>query len=286
MFKNLFSKKDYNSKTGFFKVESKTLIPINELEKGSINDCIEKIGFQTNHIYTVHSFNSEKISVLGFKTLTKNLEFVLAKNTQTKISFSDVSKVLKEIDWKSEYCSLNVEDILQEGIDNENLELNFVKSIIELTKEGRDLYKSEKFGLYLQFENEILKVFTSSEWENSSTKWLKDVNQQMVKSIVNEAKQFQRNEIEAMEEVNRQTKAMMNVPKTMKNEFLPLHQNENGNFNFHNLIVAHYTQDCNQEDFIFMNKGRFKKIDEKIFEVGKFKYEFDNNEKLINLYKK
>lgn len=286
MFKNLFSKKEYNSKTGFFEVEDKELIPIDELEKGSINDCIEKIGFPTNHIYTIHSFNSDKISVLGFKALTKSLKFVLAENPQTKISFSDVSKAVKGIDWEFEYSDLNVEDILQEGIDYENFDLNFVKSIIELTKEDEDLYKSEKFGLYLQFENGILKVFTSSEWENSSTKWFKDINPQMVKRMIKEAKQFQRNEIEAMEEVNRQTKALMNVPEAMKNEFLSLHENINGNYNFHNLVITHYTQDCKQEDFLFMNNGRYKKIDGNTFEAGKFKYEFDNNKELISVYEK
>lgn len=285
MFKNLFSKDEYSSKTGFFKVENKKLIPIDELEKGSINDCIEQIGFPTNHIYTIHSFDSDKISVLGFKTLTKELQFVLAEN-KSKISFSDVSKAIKGIDWDFEYSDLNIEDILQDGIDYENFDLNFVKSIMQLTKEDKDLYKSENLGLYLQFENGILKVFTSSEWENSSTKWLKDINQPMVKNMINEAKQFQRNEIEAMEEVNRQTKALMNVPEAMKNEFLSLHENSNGNFNFHNLVIAHYTQECNQDDFLFMNKGRFNKIDESIFEVGKFKYEFDNNRELIAVYEK
>ncbi|GAA3649851.1 hypothetical protein [Flavivirga jejuensis] len=286
MFNNLFSKKEYSSKTGFFKVENKKLIPIDELEKGSINDCIEKIGFPTNHIYTIHSFDSDKISVLGFKTLTKSLQFVLAKNPQTKISFSDVSIAVKGIDWEFEYSDLNIEDILKEGIDYENFDLNFVKSILNLTKEDRDLYKSEELGLYLLFENGILKVFTSSEWENSSTKWLKDINKKMFSSMVNEAKQFHRNEIEAMEEVNRQTKALMDVPKAMKNEFLTLHKNKNGNFNFYNLVIAHYTQDCNQNDFLFMNKGRLKKIDEQTFEIGKFKYEFDINKQLIGVNEK
>lgn len=285
MFKNLFSKKEYSSKTGFFKVEDKELIPINELEKGSINDCIEKLGFPTNHIYTIHSFDSDKISVLGFKTLTKSLEFVLAEN-KSKISFTDVSKAVKGIDWEFEYSDLNIEDILQEGVDYENFDLDFVKSILNLTKEDKDLYNSQKLGLYLQFENGILKAFTSSEWENSSTKWLKDINQPMVENMVREAKEFQRNEIEAMEEVNRQTKALMNVPEAMKNEYLSLHENKKGNFNFHNLVIAHYTQDCNQEDFLFMNKGRFKKVDERTFEVGKFKYEFGSNKELISVYEK
>lgn len=283
MFKNLFSNRQFSSKTGFFKIEGKELIPIDELEKGSINDCIEKIGFPTNHIYTIHSFNSNKISALGFKTLTKNPEFVLAEN-KCKISYSDVSKAIKGIDWDFEYSDLNVEDILQEGIDYENFDLHFVKSILDLTKEDKDLYKSQKLGLYLQFENGILIGFTSSEWENSSTKWLKDINQNMVENMVREAKKHQRNEIEAMQEVNNQTKALMNVPEAMKNEFLSLHKNEYGNYNFYNLVIAHYTQECNQDDFLFMNKGRYKKINDRTFGVGNFKYEFGNDKVLENVY--
>jgi len=283
MFKNLFSKKEYSSKTGFFKVEDKELIPIDELEKGSINNCIEKIGFPTNHIYTIHSFDSDKISVLGFITLTKSLVFVLAEN-KSKISFSDVSRAVEGIDWGHEYSDLNVEDILQEGIEYDNFDLDFVKSILDLAKKDKGLYKSQELGLYLQFEKGVLIAFTSSEWENSSTKWLKDLNHKMVKCMVIEAKQYQRNEIEAMQEVNNQTKALMNVPEAMKNEFLTLHKNENGNFNFYNLVIAHYTQDCNQVDFLFMNKGRYKKTDERTFKIGKFKYEFGKDKQLKIVY--
>lgn len=285
MFKNLFSKEEYSSKTGFFKVEGKKLIPIDELEKCSINDCIVKIGFPTNHIHTIHSFDSDKISVLGFKTLTKKLEFVLVEN-KSKISFSDVSKAVNSIDWKYEYSDLNVKDILQEGVDYENFDLDFVKSILELAKEDKDLYKSQKLGLYLQFQNGILVAFSSSEWENSTTKWLKGINQNMVESMVKEAKHYQRNEIEAMEEVNNQTKALMNVPDAMKNKFLTLHKNEKGNFNFYNLVIAHYTQDCTQDDFLFMNNGRYKKTDEQTFEVGNFQYEFGYDKLLKNVYRK
>lgn len=285
MFKNLFSKNEYSSKTGFFKVENKELIPIDELEKGSINDCIEKIGFATSHVYIISTFDSNKISVLGFKALTKKLVFVLAEN-KSKISFSDVTKAVSGVDWEFEYSDLNVEDILQDGIDYENFDLDFVQSILDLTKEDKDLYKSKKLGLYLQFDNGILSAFTSSEWENSSTKWLKRINQDMVDSMVKEAKQYQRNEIEAMHEVNNQTKALMNVPEAMKNEFLPLHENEKGNFNFYNLVITHYTQDCIQDDFLFMNRGRHKQIDERTFEVGNFQYEFKNDKQLKNVYGK
>lgn len=284
MFKKFFTKKDYNSKTGFFKVDNEELIAIDNLNICSINDCIETIGFPTNHIYTIHTSDSNKISCLGFTVLTKRLQYVLSENPQTKISYSDILKATKTIDWDFEYSDLNVEDIFQEGIELENFELDFVKSILDLTKEDKNLYKSDRFGLYLHFENDILKAFTSSEWENSSTKWLKDINQTMVENMIKEAKQYHRNEIEAMEEVNGQTKALMNIPEAMKNEFIPLHKNDRGNINFFNLLIAHYTQDCKQEEFIFMNKARFEKTDNKTYRVGNYKYEFDSNKELISVY--
>src|SRR5699024_10759339 len=153
------------------------------------------------------------------------------------------------IDWDFEYSILNVEDILQEGIEYENFNLSFVKSLLDLTKKDDYLYESKKYGLYLQFENEILKAFTSTDWGSLTTNWLKDINQERINNMIKEAKLLHRNEIEAMEEVNKQNNAFMKVPYAMKNEFLSLHKNKYGNFNFYNLVIAHYTQDCCQNEF-------------------------------------
>lgn len=108
----------------------------------------------------------------------------------------------------------------------------------------------------------------------------------MVGSMIKEAKLFHRNEIEAMEEVNKQNSAFMNVPYAMKNEFLSLHKNKNGNFNFYNLVIAHYTQDCHQDEFLFINKGRFEKIDEHTYTIGNFIYEFDEDKQLVSVDEK
>lgn len=39
-------------------------------------------------------------------------------------------------------------------------------------------------------------------------------------------------------------------------------------------------------EFVFMNKGRLQKIDERTFEVGNFRYEFDDNKQLIGVYER
>ena len=276
MFKYFFSNNQILSKTGFFKADKEKLIAINEIQgNGSINSCIESLGFATNQIRTVNTFSSNKTDCLGFKVLSKQLVFVLAKTKETKLSYSDVQKELNQIDWNYEYSSLNVEDILQDGINFENFDLTFLKSVIDLKEDEENIFTSEQFGLYLQFENGILKAFTSSGWDNSATKWLADINPVMIRKMTEEAREYQQNDMDTMDEVNRQSKSILGIPHAMKNEFIPLHSKNNGNINFYNLLITHYSNDCNIDDFIFMNKGRFRKINSNTIEVGHFIYNFN-----------
>ncbi len=288
MFKNIFESNESASKTGFFKVENDKLIGINEIPgNGSINSCIESLEFPTNHIRTVNTFSSDKIDCLGFKTLSRQLVFVLAKTRETKLSYSDVQKEIKQIDWKFEYSSLNIEDILQDGIDMENFDLKFLKSVVDLREDGENIYKSEQLGLYLQFENDILTSFTSTGWDNSATKWLADLNPLMIRKMTEEAKQYHQNDMDSMEEVNKQAKSLLGIPHAINNEFIPLHTKTNGNVNFYNLLVAHYTnQDYNIDEFLFMNKGRFRKINNNTIEVANFIYSFNSLGQLESVVKK
>ena len=286
MFNNIFGNNKKASKTCFFKCENETLTEINKIPgNGSINSCIESLGFPANHVRMVYPF-SDKISGLGFKSLSKQLVIVFTKSPETQISYSDVQKELNKIDWDFEYSSLNVEDILQEGIDLDNFDLNFLKSVIDLKEDDVNTFKSDKLGLYFQFKEGFLKAFTSTGWDNSATKWLNDLNPTMVKQMIEEANQYHTNDIDAMEEVNNQVNAILGIPQAISNEFIPLHSKKNGTINFYNLLITHYSKECNVDDFLFMNKGRFRKINENTIEVEKFIYSFNNNGNLESIIEK
>lgn len=243
---------------------------------GSINSCIESLGFPTNHIHNVFTFSSDKINCLGFITLSKKLLFVFAKTPETKLTYSDVQEEVKKIDWDFEYSSLNIEDILQDGVDTQNFDLEFLKSVVDLGEDGENIYKSEQLGLYLQFENDILTAFTSTGSDNSATKWLANLNPNMIRKMAEEAKQYHQNDMDSMEEVNKQAKSLLGIPDAVKNEFIPLHTKANGNVNYYNLLITHYaTQDCDIDEFIFMNIGRFRKINDNTIEVANFIYSFN-----------
>lgn len=229
MFGNFFSGKEYQSKTGVFKVIGDGLIEIEEIQgEGSINDYIVSIGYPINHIYTVFCFDSEHFETLCFTALTKELKLVFTKNKNLKITMSDVKKAIKSIDWKTEYSTLNIEDFLNEGIEYGNLSINFLQSISDLKQEDGNLYKSDKLGLYFQFNEEgVLEGFSSSGWDNISTKWLNSLNEEMVKEYKKEAAKYHDNEIDVMQEVNNQSNALLNIPQAMANEFISLHKNGN-----------------------------------------------------------
>ncbi|MFN3444127.1 MAG: hypothetical protein ACK44D_00175 [Bacteroidia bacterium] len=287
MLEFLFGDKARSSSTAFFKVINNTLIEIEKVSgNGSINSYIEGQGFQRNQIHVVYTFNADKVECLCFRSLSKDLVLVLAKDFKTKLSYSDVKKDVAKIDWKSEYNSLTVEDILQDGIETKNFDLNFMKSVLDLSEDSKNTYKSEQLGLYLRFENDILVAFTSEGWDNSATKWLTNINPTMVRKMTEEAEQYQENQMNIMEEVNQQANSILDTPNALKNEFIPLHIKSNGNINFFNLLITHYDKDCHIDDFLLMNKGRFRKINNYTIEVGYFIYTFSELGQLESCIKK
>lgn len=106
---NLFGKKTEVSKTGVYSVSGKKLTPLNELPKtGSYNEISESLGFPIFH--GIITFNSKKIEYIAFKRHTKEAIFVEAKDKTQSLSYSDISKIIQEIDWNFEWRQLDFED--------------------------------------------------------------------------------------------------------------------------------------------------------------------------------
>jgi hypothetical protein len=263
------------------------LVPIDEVAgNGTVNNCIEAFGYTDNQVHTIYTFDSSNISCIGFIIFTREPLFVLAESSEHEVSISDVNQVLENIDWSFEYSALNVEAILQNGVDVGNFDLEFLKSAIDLCQEDEGLFKSNSLGLYLQFQSNKLVAFSSSEWQNTSLKWLMDVNHELVSCIVSEAKRFQRNEFEAIQEANIQASSLLMIPDGVDNENISLHTKNNGNIHFYNLMVAHYGQECKKDEFLFMNKGRLNKISNSVYEVNNLVYSFNTSDELIEVSKK
>lgn len=282
MFKNFFKKEPQN-KTGIYHFQNEKLVELDEVPgNGSINSVIQEIGFDPSQLHTVITYESDKIDVIGFKVFTSQLVFAISKDKK-KLNQADIVNETNKIDWEFEYSSSTISDILDEGISNKAFTLDFLSSVLKLEKDSEEIFHATEIDLYLEFENNILKSFASSNWLNDASKWLKGLNKDMFDSMLDEAKTFQNSEIEAMEEVNEQCASILNIPSAIENEFIPLHTKANGNINFFNLLVAHYNKQVKIEDFKQINKGRFTELDDRTLEVGNFKYFFEDGSNISSI---
>jgi hypothetical protein len=97
------------SETGVYTISGKNLTPLDKLPKtGSYDDIAESLGATTFH--SVLTFDSAKIQYIAFKRRTKEPIFVEAKDKTQVLSYSDVTKIIKEIDWDFEWGQLDFED--------------------------------------------------------------------------------------------------------------------------------------------------------------------------------
>lgn len=105
----LKSNKSETSKTGIYSVNGKDLKPLHELpKKGSYNDIADSLGYQTFH--GIMTFDSPKIEYIAFKRRTKEPLFVQAKDKSQSLSYTDIIKIIQEIDWDFEFQQLDFED--------------------------------------------------------------------------------------------------------------------------------------------------------------------------------
>jgi hypothetical protein len=169
----LGTKTSNKGKSGIYKVVGDDLLELMHCSgDGSINSIIEHLGFDVSQIHVVFTFDSPVIQLIGVKIFTKEPVFVLGQSKYAAVDFRTVTKELRLVNWDFEYSRRIVDESLTEGITRKTFTLDFLKKVLELKKENSTIYKAPKIGVYLSFEDGLLKSFTSTEWVHSP-KWLK-----------------------------------------------------------------------------------------------------------------
>jgi|GEM_PF-2015842 len=163
------------SPTGFYIVNGKTLIPLNELPKtGSYNDIAESLGFETYH--SVFTWDSKKINHIAFKRRTKEPIFVEVRDKTLPLTDQDVVITIQnEIDWKFEWGQLDFEDkLLNDDINNDPN----MKSYEEQIKFLEDAFSkhNEMIGTICK---EITRIF---DWQDTIAKTVNELNDKFSKS--------------------------------------------------------------------------------------------------------
>lgn len=267
--------------TGLYKFMYGRLTELQEIPKsGSINEIIQSLGMSRSEVHVVHLFDSEIFQFIGFRTLSKKPIFAQTSDGIRNLHFSILKNTIETINWKIEYSADNVDEILKDGIENAELSLEFLQGAILLKRLTPQKYSAFELEMTLFFENNKLVKFKHNDYLDSSSKWLRSSNTDMYERMLKEADKYQKGQEGVINEVNKQSEALMLIPKSVENEFVKFHRTKDGNISFYNLRAAHYLPPLDKDEFLMINSGRYKKIDNNTYHVNKFLYFFDDNNTL------
>ncbi|GAA4419250.1 hypothetical protein GCM10023187_53380 [Nibrella viscosa] len=282
MFSSIFNKKKKSS--GIFIPKGQAFKELTEaLEDTSINGISEHLGYNTNQVQAYYGYPPENpdITAVIFEVFTQNIVFVSTKTHVTQLTRSKVDYFLRDFKLEEFYNSVTTEDILQEGIENRTLSIDYLARVLAIeSPDENGVFFVPKIGHYLYFNEGFLTDFSASDGLNKWAKQLMQINPNLIDSYEKVAKKYWGHESKKIiNEVNIQAEAFADLPQAANNKFIPLHEAELGTINFFMLLVCHYDRGITLPEFKEINHGRYKETlqstDSLIeYKLGNFTYRF------------
>lgn len=272
---NIFKKK---KSSGVFVPSGDTFKEVTEkIEETSLNGISIHLGYHPDQLlYYFGQHDTEfDIQQVAFEIFTDRIVFVLTKSSVDSIDRKKLKCFLKDFNLDEEYDSITVRDILQNGVENKSLGIEFLTRVLNLDKGETDggIIFSKRLGLILYFANGHLTDFQSGDGLNEWTKYLKELNENLFNSYVKVAQKYWGDNRKMIEnEINIQGQAFANTPHAINNEFVPRHKAELGTINFFMLLVCHYGQEITEDSFQLMNHGRYQKLNNENDVIKKYRY--------------
>jgi len=261
---------------------------------GSINDIAKYLGYEESqtHTYFGDFDESNDIRFIILKVFTRDIVFIGTKDTVLTLSKYKVDYFLRDLDLLSEFDSVSVKAILEKGIEEKSLPIKFLSDIFKI--QNPDLngtFFVKEIDLFLHFSEGFLVDFQSSNGLNDWANYFMNINPVIISTYEKVAKLYWGNNIgKVLNEINIQADALSVTPEGMKNEYIPLHTTEFGTINFAMLMVCHYNKPITFEEFMEINHGRVKEINQneqddiKTYKVDNFAYDFLSGGSLFNCY--
>jgi hypothetical protein len=262
-----------------------------EILDRSINGISIALGYHPDQTYSpVSRFEKNPtIFAVVYEIFTRNVIFVLTTPQTTFLTEKDVKKYLGDFSVTKEFNSLKIGDVLETGIENCTLSIEFLARVLKLKNISRNgMFYSDRIKAYLYFTNGILTNFQYDDGFFPWAKHVKEVNSTIYNWLSTLAyKYWPNDEFQAKKEINIQCEAWSAIPEAFGNEFIPLHRTENGGANLHMIRVCHYNYPITLSQFKEINHGRFEQQMEDsasgytILKCGLFLYLFEISSELL-----
>ncbi|MEI6950367.1 hypothetical protein V9K67_24510 [Paraflavisolibacter sp. H34] len=257
-----------------------------EIKNSSINGIAEHLGYHPDqaHSYFGNFDQNADVKHVIVEIFTKNIVFVLTQTTVTQLNKRQVDHFLRDFELSEVFDSITTRDILQEGIQNKSLKIDFLSRVLSIQDpDPNGLFYIESIGLYLYFFDGFLVSIQSSDGLSHWAKHFKQLNPQFIGQYEHVAKLYWGNNLpKVINEINIQSDALADLPDGMKNHYIHLHETKFGTINFAMLHVCHYNKEISLRDFREINHGRFQQTGPFEYVVDRFKYEFEEDGTLLN----
>jgi hypothetical protein len=266
-----------------------------KVEKKSINNICKFLGYNSEEFYTYNDFDlkDSKVFIVIFKSFSDKIICVLTEDTVESIEQKDVDNYLVNFNLKDDFDSYDVESTLEDGVKNKSLSKEFLSEVFNNQISDSDSFVAVEIGYELHFKNGVLSSYNPSDGLNKWAKSWKNEIPERYRKYYSEASRYQTKETDILKELNAQADAFANTPEGVRNEYIKFHTNNSGVVNYKMLLVAHYNETMNIDEFKLINKGRCELSNEfndkdnykrTTFRVNKGLYTFDEKGKLINSY--
>lgn len=280
----------------------KIFVPINngyeeveiKVETKSANNICKFLGFNKEQFYTYSAYSSKNhIYEIAFKSFTDKIIYVATDDTINSLTQKDIDNYLVNYNLKDEFSSYDIERTLEDGVKNKSLSKEFLSNVFNKALSDNNSFIALEIGYELHFENGFLSSYNSSDGLNKWAKGWKNTMPERYHKYYNEASRYQTKEKDILYELNAQADAFASIPNGVYNEYIKFHTNDSGIVNYKMLLVAHYNQPMDIDEFKLINRGRYELSNEfsdqdnykrTTYRVNKGLYTFDEKGKLINSY--
>lgn len=259
-----------------------------EMSGLSFNDCMTFLGYHRDQVMILYSSQSDKITNIAFEIFTRNIVFIRTNKKITFIADRDLKKALTGFSVAKYYTSGEIKNILESGIENESLSVDYLASVLKLTNVSRNgMFYASRIKTYLYFTNGLLSNFLYDDGFSTRAKELKQVNKTVYDILAQAAYKYRSgDDFGAQKEINIQSEAWAAIPNAFGNEFIPLHTYNDGLVNLHMIRVCHYGHPITRLAFQEINYGRYQVISNNgsgdvVLRLGHFDYRFSINGDLI-----
>lgn len=267
------------------------------IEHKSISNICQFLGYNSEQFYTYSNYNKKdsKIVTVVLKSFSNKIICIITDESVDSLQKNEVDDYMISFDLKKEQRPYTIENTLKKAVEKKSLSFDFLRDVFEI----KDIEKNQSFtvpsiGYEFTFQDGYLVEYNTADGLNKWSREWKNSLKSTYDAYYYESKHYNKeNENDIINEINIQADAFSRIPQGNYNEYLEFHRTRFNNVNYKMLLVAHYNEKIDIDEFKKINNGRYELLTDFIsengyknttYKVNKTLFSFDESGKFVNAY--